>query len=220
MKQIKAAELVLDFTIYPRNNVDAKNVSMIVDALASGAELPPVIIDKKSRRVIDGFHRTKGHLKFYGDDAMINVVEKSYKSEGEMFLDSMRYNAAHGARLDPCDRTHCVIVAEKLGLSLDAVAGALHMPVDRLGSLKNDRTATYNRLSVPLKQTIKHMAGKPLTQRQNEANDKLSGMNQSFYANQLIELIESEMVDLSNERTMDSLKRLHELLERLLVPVS
>lgn len=217
MKQMKAAELVLDFTIYPRNNVDSKNVSMLVEALAAGAELPPVIIDKKSKRVADGVHRTKAYLKYYGDDASIPVIEKSYKSDGEMFLDAMRYNAAHGARLDPCDRTHCVIVAERLGLTLDLVAGALHMPADKLGSLKNDRTATYNRLAVPLKRTVRHMAGKQLTQRQNEANTKLSGMDQSFYANQLIELIESKMIDLENESTLNALKKLHELLGSLLV---
>lgn len=217
MKQMKAAEIVLDYTIYPRNNVDAKNVSMLVEALASGAELPPVIIDKKSKRAIDGVHRTKAHLKYYGVDAIISVIEKNYKNEGEMFLDAMRYNASHGARLDPCDRTHCVIVAERLGLSLDAVAGALHMPADRLGSLRSNRVATYNRLSVPLKQTVRHMAGSQLTQRQNEANKKLSGMDQSFYANQLIELIESEMVDLDSEKTLASLRKLHELLDALLV---
>lgn len=217
MKQMKAAEIVLDYTLYPRNNVDSKNVSMLIEALAAGAELPPIIIDKKSKRASDGFHRTKAVLKYFGEDAMISVIEKSYKNDGELFLDAMRYNGSHGARLDPCDRTHCVIVAERLGLSLDAVAGALHMPVDRLGSLRNDRVATYNHLSVPLKQTVRHMAGKPLTQRQNEANAKLSGMNQSFYANQLIELIESEMIDLENEKTVESLKKLHSLLDSLLV---
>src|SRR5690606_31231358 len=97
------------------------NVKALADALAARAELPPVVVDKKSRRVVDGVHRVKAHLKYHGDDATISIIEKTYKSDGELFLDAMRYNASHGARLDPHDKTHCVIVAEKLGLSLDLV---------------------------------------------------------------------------------------------------
>ncbi len=217
MKSIRAAELILDFCLYPRNNVDSHNVTNLVDALAAGAELPPVVIDKKSKRVIDGFHRVKAHLKFLGDDAKVEVIEKTYNNEAAMFLDAMKYNASHGAKLDPCDRTHCLIIAESLSIPLDQVAGALHMNVDKLASLKADRTATTNGLTVPLKRTIRNMAGKKLTNRQQQANKRLSGMNQAFYANQLIELIESEMLDLEDENLMGSLKKLHELLEGVLI---
>lgn len=174
MNHHRGAELVLDFDLYPRSNVDSHNVRTIVDALAAGAELPPVIADKKSKRVTDGFHRVRAHLQHFGPDAEIDVIEKVYKDEGAMFLDAMRYNAAHGARLDPNDRTHCVIIAERLSIPLDAVAGALNMPVEKLGHLRVDRIARSEGLSIPLKQTVKHMAGKRLTHRQVEANDKLS----------------------------------------------
>lgn len=214
MKNIKAAEIVLDFDLYPRNNVDAHNVKGIVDALAAGIEMPPVIIDKKSKRCVDGFHRVRAQLRLYGDDADITVIEKPYKNEAEMFLDAMRYNAAHGARLDPCDRTHCVIVAERLRIPLDAVAGALCMPIEKLGALRDDRTAKgAGGLSIPLKNTVRSFAGRKLTKRQVEANEKLSGMNQQFYANQLIELIESNMLDYDDEKLMERLIQLRELLE-------
>lgn len=219
MRRMKAAELILDFELYPRNNVDSHNVRNLVDALAAGAELPPVVSDKKSKRVVDGFHRTRATLQHFGPDAEIDVIEKSYKDEGEMFLDAMRYNAQHGAKLDPCDRTHCVIIAERLHIPLDAVAGVLHMPVDKLGALRQDRTAKSHGLSVPIKQTIKHMAGKKLNERQVQANDRLSGMNQSFYANQLIELLESKMLNTEDEKLMQRLQVLHGLLDGVLVAV-
>lgn len=217
MKEMKAAELVLDFDIYPRNNVDAFNVKSIVDAMVAGMELPPVIIDKKSKRVVDGFHRVRAKIRLYGDDAKITVIEKTYKDDGDMFLDSMRYNASHGARLDPCDRNHCVIIAERLGIPLDAVAGALHMPTDKLGSLRDTRTATVGGLSVPLKRTVApQFHGKALTKRQAVANERLSGMNQVFYANQLIELIEAKMLDTDDEKLMERLGHLNGLLSEML----
>lgn len=216
MRKLKAAELILDFDLYPRNNVDRFNVRQLVDALASGEELPPVIIDKKSKRVVDGFHRVKATLEHGGGDAEIEVIEKSYKDEAAIFLDAMRYNATHGAKLDPCDRTHCIIVAERLHIPLESVAGALHMPVEKLGDLRVSRTATAGGLTIPLKNTVRHFAGKNLTKRQNEANDKLSGMNQQFYANQLIELLEAKMLDLTDENLVNRLRHLHGLLDDVL----
>lgn len=216
MRKMKVAELILDFDLYPRNNVDTHNVKNLVDALAAGAELPAVIIDRKSKRVVDGFHRVRAHLRHLGEDAEIEVIEKTYTNDAAMFLDAMRYNASHGAKLDPCDRNHCVIIAERLSIPLEAVAGALHMPVDKLGALHNDRTATSGSLSVPLKRTVQHFSGRKLNKRQVEANDRLSGMNQVFYANQLIELLESKMLDLSDDKLLVRLQRLHELLDGVL----
>lgn len=216
MRKLKAAELVLDFDLYPRNNVDTHNVKNLSDALVAGMELPPVIIDRKSKRVIDGFHRVKAHLRVYGDDCEIEVIEKAYKDDAEMFLDAMRYNASHGAKLDSCDRTRCTIIAERLSIPLEAVAGALHMPVANLGELKADRTATAGGLSVALKRTIRGFAGRKLTKRQVVANDKLSGMNQSFYANQLIELLEAGMLDVEDEKLIERLRLLHGLLDGVL----
>lgn len=220
MKKVKAAELVLDFDLYPRNNVDTHNVRNLVDALTAGAELPPAIIDKKSRRVVDGFHRVRAYLRKYGDSAEITVVEKSYADDAAMFLDAMRYNASHGAKLDPCDRTHCVLIAERLSIPLDAVAGALNMPADKLGTLRVDRTATAGGLTIALKRTVaEKFAGRKLNKRQVECNEKLSGMNQVFYVNQLVELIEAKMLDLEDERLMERLKFLHGLLDDVLTAV-
>lgn len=208
MRKIKAAELILDFDLYPRSSIDPHNVQMLRDAITAGAELPPIVIDKNSKRVIDGFHRTKA----YGPDADVTVVEKVYRNEQEMFLDAMRYNAAHGAKLDSHDRTHCVLVAERLKIDPEDVAGALHMTVEKLATLRTDRTATAGSLVVPIKRTIQWKAGSKLNKAQVAANTKLSGMNQQFYANQLITLLESELIDTGDERLMERLGLLHKLL--------
>lgn len=219
MRKLKAATLVLDFDLYPRNNVDAHNVRCIMDAIAMGIELPPVVIDKKSKRIIDGAHRVRAYLKL-DPESEVMAIEKNYESEAEMFLDAMRYNASHGSRLDPCDRTRCSIIAERLSIPLDAVAGALHMPTEKLGDLRQNRTANNGAgLAVALKRTVRHMAGRKLTQAQSDANEKLSGMNQTFYVNQLVMLIETRMIDKDDARLMERLERLAELLDELIVKV-
>jgi hypothetical protein len=127
----------------------------------------------------------------------------------------MRYNASHGARLDPCDRTHCIIIAERLSIPADMVAGALHMTVDRLATLRDTRTARgAGGLTIPLKRTVaEKFAGKKLTKPQEEANKKLSGMQPVFYANQLILLLKNDMLPDDDERLEIGLRKLFGLLE-------
>lgn len=216
MRKLKAASLVLDFDFYPRYNVDSHNIRSLADALAAGAELPPVIIDKKSKRVVDGFHRVRAHLQVFGDDAEICVIEKVYASDADMFLDAMKYNSSHGAKLDSCDRTHCLLIAERLSIPIDRVAGALHMPADKLSGLTVTRTARgTSGLVVPLKRTFRHMSGKKLTAKQVEANQRSSGMNQVFYVNQLIEMIEANLLE-QDDTLIDRLRHLHGLLDTVL----
>ncbi len=222
MRTIRVSEVVIDYTLYPRNNVDAHNVRGMMDAIKSSESLPPIRIDKASKRVIDGVHRLKAYLQLDDDDDFeIEVIEKTYKDEAAMFVDAMRLNASHGTKLDPCDRTHCLIVAERLKIPLDAVAGALHMPVDKLGNLRSTRTAKTpgGNLVVPLKRTMRHMAGRRLTKAQIAANERSSGMNQSFYVNQIIDLIESKLLDRKDEKLLQRLQHLHGLLDTLLAAV-
>jgi len=218
MRKLKVSELVLDYDLYPRNNVDSHNVRCIVDAMENEVELPPIVIDKKSKRVVDGFHRTKAAIRHGGPDCEVQVVEKSYANESEMFLDAMRYNASHGARLDPCDRARCTIIAERLAIPIDALASALHTSAGKLGDLRNSRTAKgAGGLVIPLKRTNRHMAGKRLNKQQEMANERSSGMNQVFYANQLIDLIEAKLLKLDDEKLLERLRILHELLDGVLV---
>lgn len=222
MKTVPIAKPLLDYTIYPRAQVDSQHVHYMRQALKSGASLPPIIVCKKSLRVVDGFHRLTAMRLEFGDESTIEVIEKSYASEKELFLDAIRLNAPHGRRLTTFDRAHCLIIAKDLRIAVADIASAMSMTVDALGELRTDRVGEL-RVSggqnkpIALKRTIRHMAEKPLTDKQSAANDKLSGMQQSFYVNQVILLLENNLLDRSDENLLERLGVLHGLLEGELV---
>lgn len=214
---IKASELVEDFDLYPRGDVDSSHVLSLVQAIESGVSLPPIIACKNTKRIVDGFHRRRAFMRLGGEDAEVAVVLKTYKSDAELYAEAMLANAAHGRRLTPVDYSRATTKARALGMDDLTIAKCLHLTVEKLSDLVIDRSAKCGKVTVPLKQTIRHMHGKKLTKEQVTANDKLSGMNQVFYVNQIITLIKSELLDTDNERLMQRLKMLHELLEDLLV---
>jgi hypothetical protein len=215
MKRMKVSELVFDFDFYPRAQIDSQHVAYLEDVMKAGHALPPIVIDKASKRVVDGFHRCRAALKMYGKDAEIEVIEKAYRNDRELFLDAVRYNSGHGRTLAMYDRAHCAILAARLEIDDAALAGALQVTTDRLAELRADRSATSGGKLVPIKRTIAHMAGKKLTPRQAEANKKFSGMEQTFYVNQVILLLENDLVNTENGPLMERLGVLAGLLRKV-----
>jgi len=217
MRMRKVSELITDFALYPRTAVDGTHVRNMRETLAAGGSLPPIIICAKTLRIADGVHRCRALMSHFGPDHLVEVVERRYKSDKDFLLDSIRLNASHGRSLTRCDRTRCLILGEQAGLSLDAVAQAMSMTPKTLGTLQINRIALTmdTGKTIPLKQTIRHKSGQPLTEAQVHVNDKLGGMSALFYTNQLIMLIEHDLLDTSNGDLMKALGHLASLIAGL-----
>ncbi len=218
MKKVKAASIVLDYNLYPRHQVDSHHVAEICEAMRAGVKMPPCITDRKSKRAVDGFHRIMAELRTNGADAMIEVEERTYKTDADLFLDAMRLNAAHGRRMSPYDRTHAILIADQLGIDETAIAGALSLTEEKVAGARTNKTALTGNgkaTRTAIKRTIGHMAGKKLNKRQQEANRRLGGMNQTFYVNQVIELLEAKLLDTENEDLMNRLAVLGGLIDKV-----
>lgn len=217
MKMLPVSEIVLDFDLYPRQSINTQHVTEMCEAAKAGVDFPPVVIDRKSKRLTDGFHRHRKAIRL--KESEIAVVEKTYKNEAEMLLDAIRMNANHGRVLTTYDRSHCIILAGRMKITDNVVATAMSITTDRLKSLRIDRTATVKAgrtiEAVPLKRTVRHMAGRKLTKAQVVANAKLSGMNQQFYVNQLLTLITSGMLDREDEKLMGLLVELRDKITEI-----
>ena len=212
VSKIKASKVVLDYDFYPRQEVSSFNVQSLVEALKAGTVLPPIIVDKASKRVIDGFHRVKAYQKAYGADSMVPCVYKEYPDDAAMFLESMEANSKHGRNLTPFDRARCLGRAEELRLDISVVAKSLNMTVESLGTMKAERLGSFLSDPVVLKRTTAHLAGTDLTAAQVEYNRHAGGMPATFFISQLIQMIESDSVDWSNEKVVDGFRRLYSLL--------
>ena len=220
MRKMKLSELVLDFDLYPRASIDTYHAGEMQRSVEAGAELPPIVIDKKSKRIVDGFHRQRVYSRLYGVDCEVDVIEKTYRSDKELFLDAARLNSGHGLKMDSHDKAHCALRCIDLGIDDGDIAAALHVDTKWLGDLKASRTATTSGgLSVALKRTIQHKAGKHLNKEQVAANERLSGMNQVFYVNQLVTLIEAKLLDMDDEELLVRLRHLGELIDVVCVAV-
>jgi hypothetical protein len=220
--KIPVAQLVFDFNLYPRSDVDETHVAHIAEAIRAGTEMPPAIADADDYRVIDGFHRGRAIVRVFGPKAEIAVILKQYRSDRERFIDAMKYNAHHGHNLTTVDRARCILFAEKLRISVDVLADALSMTTEAVGKLTVNRVgklrvanAADTAEKVPLKYVVRHMKGRTMTRAQVEAQKRLGGNNQVFIANQLITLIENDLLDSENGKLMERLAVLRTHLNKM-----
>lgn len=217
-RKVKIAEIVMDYDIYPRSETDPYHVNSMLEAMAAGVEMPPIVIDAKSKRIVDGFHRFKAQRRFdTSGDCAIYAIPMTYKNEAEIISDAIRRNVSHGRALTKHDKAHCLVILERHHLEPTEIASLLNMTTEAVGALQTGRIASTmnSRAPVALKRTISHMAGRRLNKEQQEVNTKLSGMDQKFYVRQLLMLIRSNLLNKDDDALMADLATLQDALDTL-----
>ncbi len=216
------AELVMAF--YPRHAVDSQHVANLVQAIHAGCQLPPVVADRASKRITDGWHRTRAYCHALGPDASIEVELVPYPDEASMKLDAAARNAAHGRRLDAIDRMRCVVMLRASGFNDTQIGLALNVPAEKVSRLvvrlarapagsNGNITGTS---TIALKRCVGHLADTKLTREQAEVHQSLPGTSFLLVARQLRRALETAMVDLSDEKLVEELKALNGALSQAL----
>jgi len=217
-KYVKASELVVDFNLYPRHSVDSHNVAMLTEALRTGAELPPPVVDAKSKVIVDGVHRYRAHRNIAnGEDFKLMVELRQYSSEAEMLLDAIRLNAGHGQKLTPFDVARCAQLADQYKLEPIQLASALHMTVEKLDKLTLRKQATGTKGEpITLRHGARHVAGHQLTETQQRGVGKIGGQTLLYCTNQIIDAIQYDLLPLRDEILMSRLAQLYQMLDKTL----
>ncbi len=163
--RMRLSDLVEDEAVYPRGSVSLIRVDDYAYALDAGAQFPPPVIDEATRKIVDGFHRTRAMRKRWGDDAEIDVDVQAFADDAEMLATSARLNNPQGLPLSRLDQRVFYIRAKALGMSDEEAASALGVTVDRVIKVAV-MTAQGDDGPVALKQPMGHLGGNYLTQEQ------------------------------------------------------
>jgi len=223
IKKINLNTLVYDPGVYPRHDVNRQNIASIKEAYINETPLPALVACKKTKVIIDGRHRHIAILEIDGVNAEHEVQFETFRTKKDRLRRAMQLNCNHGLKLSRYDLSRCVILGHECGLSEKDIADSIGVRIAYIESITQDRLAKVNGAENvlhgkpnPLKRSIRHLAGKKLTDAQKEANVGLSGWSPLFHANQLIRFIENDFLQEDNEPTIAALRRLSELLDTLL----
>ena len=178
---IPCASLIFDWGIWPRHEADSldyTNVMRMVDAIKAGIELPPIIVDKKTMRIVDGFHRTKAHEKVYGSSAQIRAILREYKDNNAVFIEAVALNASQGLPLSPMDKAHVIIRAGEMRLPIEVIAKVLGITVERAEEFIQKRTVKF---SDGIRRPVAAGASK-LAKEMNESGEEPNEDQEEFFS--------------------------------------
>jgi ParB-like chromosome segregation protein Spo0J len=206
MATAKLIDLILDTTVYPRNEISGSTVQSLVDAIEMNDPVPPIVVDKASMRVVDGFHRYHAYKRLKRES--IPVVLRTYKNEAELFADAVRLNRAHGRSFDPYDLRRAVQKLSGYGFKDNTISDIIRIPRARIEQFKGEFAKGPRGTEIVLKRgLVQELKGRSLTKEQVQANDRYSGYQPSFHVNQLIAILKADVIPKSEAFTsgMDEL---------------
>jgi ParB/Sulfiredoxin domain len=192
MAKVGIEKIVVDEAIYPRSSVSDFNVSRLVAALSTGAKLPPIVCEAKTMRIVDGRHRYEAYIK--KGLKTIEVTQKVYASEADLFADAVRCNIGHGEPLDSYNVRSAIIRLSEYGYAKEAISEVVRLPLEQIEKIERGYASEQGTgRPLALKGGLSHLKGTQLTPRQQEINRHYSGGKAVFYARQIADLLENDM---------------------------
>lgn len=216
----RISTLVEDMTLYPRHNVDDTHVADLVRALASGATLPPIIVEATTLRVVDGLHRRRALLRFLGDEAIAPVEYRTYETDAKLFLEAVALNSVHGRRLDRHDQTRIVLRLREFGIEDRLISITLHVPEPIIEKLSLRIVVDEEGVSQPSKRGFEHMRGQSLTKSQLDTMNSVRSGEVGRICIELTKMLEARLVDLSDKHIVSQLRQLAAEIEAALESVA
>ena len=206
---VKMAELVLDWNLYPRHEVDGFQVARLTEAIEAGEQLPPMMVDEKSLRIVDGFHRHHAYTRAKVEDVVVEV--RQFRSDAEIFMQAVALNARHGVPLAPQDQARVLLLGERLHITREKLADALAIRPARIEKIERKLGRIRRGGAFYLKPAIRHYSGREVPKAVVDISEGLGGNTAEFYIRQLLMLLHSGGLNITEE--VDGL--LNELAEAI-----
>src|SRR5215831_3392316 len=232
VRMVPISELVIDLreetTLYPRNKVDPKHERDLARMLGLGIVLPPILVDERTKRVVDGVHRVGAH-RLQGRLEIAADV-KDYADERAMFVEAMTIGSDDKLALNSSDKVRCCQIAERLGIEDTTLAQALALSFSHLRAIKQ-RYATVQEaqqavaearrvepVEVPIEE-LRRLPGRTITLEQAHALETAPGQSYLLHVRQLLDALAYDLLP-SEEQHPTLWAELRELRDRLTARLS
>jgi ParB-like chromosome segregation protein Spo0J len=203
LKKVAITELVEDYHLYPRSEVDGAAVEEFREALRAGAKFPPIRVCSKTLRIIDGFHRKTAYERERATHVLCSLEE--VEDDRDLFRRAAQANAHHGRRYSVDDYATAVRLAKRLGLTREQISADLFLPLDRVEKLER---ISAGRGHEPPKRNIPSSGAKS----SRLVEKSMDTISQLTWATSLLRCIREGHVNEKSEELRTHLEELSEVL--------
>jgi hypothetical protein len=198
IERVALDTLVEDFTIYPRGSVSEVRVADLIYSIDAGEIPPPPVIDQATRKIVDGFHRTRAWRKRLGDNGTIDADVQEFADDLAMLNESASINRKQGLPLGRYDQRVVHIKAKALGATDDEIAATLGVTPTRLLQIVV-REARSDAGDVPLKRGVEHLGGAYLNADQVAEIRRMRGAPARAKAAELTRMLQNGLAPVAQD---------------------
>ena len=132
--QIK--NLVLQRRLNPRKKIDRDTVERYMQIID---DLPPIIVQKGTGVLIDGWHRVEAAKQLDLDDILAEDIDVA---DDDLFAEAVRRNLGHGLALTKAERNNAIVQLYRDGYTQDAIGEMFEVTQGVITRIvgSNDRT--------------------------------------------------------------------------------
>lgn len=224
-KKVKVLELVMDWKLWPRHEagkLDTTNLAKLRDILKSGRSFnTPMIVDSKSLRITNGFHRSRAFLDVFGDDVEAEVILRDYADETAMRIDSARQANSGDLQLTPKDKVHFALGMRRDRVPWPLIADALDMDVERVRKLVEGRSITTQdgvriAVSAAVAPLAEHLEGRKADSEQEHFARTANGSPPAMHVRMTLNALRAEGAIVYDEKMISMLRELWEVIGAIL----
>lgn len=220
MKKTRVSELEFDPKLLELRPVNLYYVSRYRQAMRTGAQFPPPIVDENNR-IVSGNTRVTAYRQEYGDDHEIEVVVEKFPDEAAVIRRFAEENSRHGNPLSGISQKAIIQTLLKHGDTIETVAATLNIPPNRIKSLGGMSVIVMGRGKKremrPFKHGLEHMSGQTMQRKQYEEHRQADrGIPAATLARQLQRWIDHGWIDMESQSTLEALDDLYAALGRLI----
>ena len=222
--KVRANELRFSDELLELRPINLWVVSKYRQAMREGAKFPRIVIDGNNT-IIAGNHRVTAYKQEFGDDYIVDAEVKTFASPRDMVEYFARDNATHGLPLEGIEKKRITVKLLDLGDSAENIASIFGVAVKRVEEWAGLTVCVVGNAvapgaikhieHMPVKKGSEHMAGIEVTKDEYEShNDSDLGLDDHVLADCLTARIKRGWIDMDNEKTIQSLKRLRNELNK------
>ena len=171
-------------------------------AMRAGAIFPPIVVAKHRGKLIlvDGKHRMEATK--LTKEKYIKATILDGLSEKQIYIEAVKSNVAHGYPLAPKEKREIILRLQDMDMSENLICELVRVPTDKLttfvgGNLVNDITG-----QVIVKAPLQHLAGGDFSYDMDKQQRHFAVMSQQQLLIQVIDLIDKDMIDKKDKRTL------------------
>lgn len=205
----------MDTTLYPRIKEQWQTYYKYAQAMKVGDIFPPIMVGNYDGKlyVVDGWHRIRA--KQLLKEKHIQAIIKKYKNSQDIFLDAIKYNISHGQPLSTQEKVRLVYKLGEMDFELEQISKIVKIPTDKIELFRDRTVIGPNGQPKYLKSVVARSKPDEKTALAVD-QDILGARTSTNLLEQVIELIESNVLNLGDESVKGLAIKLYGLLQERL----